>query len=95
MKVDENLEEKLSKSPKIGFGDFAWKVRGEKRLSSVHFEEASTEGRWNNSDIIHSVSAAEPFPKNPLRLFLRNNLTRLKITSEVKNNLKRLFLTLF
>ena len=34
-------------------------------------------------------------PKNPLRLFLRNNLTRLKITLEVKNNLKRLFLTLF
>ena len=34
------------------------------------------------------------FPKNLLRLFLRNNLTRLKITSEVKNNLKRLFLAL-
>ena len=28
---------------------------------------------------------------NLSRLFYRNNLTRLKITSEVKNNLKRLF----
>ena len=34
-------------------------------------------------------------PKNLLRLFLRNNLTRLKINSDVKNNLKRLFLALF
>ena len=32
-----------------------------------------------------------PSPKNLLRLFFRNNLTRLKIDSEVKNNLKRLF----
>ena len=30
-------------------------------------------------------------PKNLLRLFFRNNLARLKITSEAKNNLKRLF----
>ena len=35
------------------------------------------------------------YPKNLLRLFLRNNLARLKITSEAKNNPKRLFLTLF
>ena len=35
------------------------------------------------------------YPKNHLRLFFRNNLARLKITVEVKNNLKRLFLTLF
>ena len=35
------------------------------------------------------------YPKNLWRLFLRNSLTRLKIASEVKNNLKRLFLTLF
>ena len=34
------------------------------------------------------------YPKNLLRLFLRNNLTRLKITSEVKNRLKRLFFDL-
>ena len=31
------------------------------------------------------------YPKNLLRLFFRNNLTRLEITSEVNNNLKRLF----
>ena len=31
------------------------------------------------------------YPKNLWRLFLRDDLTRLKITSEVKNNLKRLF----
>ena len=35
------------------------------------------------------------FPKILLRLFFRNNLTKLKITLEVKNNPKRLFLTLF
>ena len=34
-------------------------------------------------------------PRNLLRLFLRNNLTGLKITSEVKNTLKRLFSFLF
>ena len=39
--------------------------------------------------------AQKALPKNLLRLFFRNNLTSLKITSEVKNNLKRLFLTLF
>ena len=33
-------------------------------------------------------------PKNLSRLFFRNNLTRLKITSEVKINLERLFLAL-
>ena len=33
--------------------------------------------------------------KNLLRRFLRNNLTRLKVTSEAKNNRKRLFLTLY
>ena len=36
-----------------------------------------------------------PTPKNLLRLFFRNNLTGLKITSEIKNNLKGLFLALF
>ena len=35
------------------------------------------------------------YPKHLLRLFFRNSLTRLKITSEVKNNLKMLILTLF
>ena len=34
-------------------------------------------------------------PKNLLRLFFRNCLTRLNLTSGAKNNLKRLFLTLF
>ena len=42
-----------------------------------------------------TIFGADPCPKNLLRLFFRNNLTRLKITSEIKNNLKRLFLTLF
>ena len=31
------------------------------------------------------------YPKNLLRLFLRNCLTRLKITSETKNSTERLF----
>ena len=34
-------------------------------------------------------------PKNLLRLFLRNNLAGLKITSKATNDLKRLFLALF
>ena len=37
----------------------------------------------------------EDFSENLLRLFFRNNLARLKITSEVKNNHKRLFSSLF
>ena len=53
--------------------------------------------RWNFLDFIGIVQQAfsPKVPKNLLRLFLRNNLARLKITSEAKNNLKRLFLTLF
>ena len=34
-------------------------------------------------------------PKESFKAIFRSNLTRLKITSEAKNNLKRLFLALF
>ena len=40
------------------------------------------------------ISGPEGFPKNLLRLFWRNRLARLKITSEIKNNLKKVILVL-
>ena len=37
---------------------------------------------------IQRMNASKEYPKNLLRLFLRNNLKGLKITSNIKNNLK-------
>ena len=48
-----------------------------------------------SAKIGQKAAKIRPYPKNLLRLFFRNSLTRLKITSEVKNNLKRPFSTLF
>ena len=45
--------------------------------------------RANGRGGFGSQTAADP--KSLLRLFFRNNLARLKITSEAINNLKRLF----
>ena len=43
----------------------------------------------------HIRNNGRSYPENLVRLFLRNNLTRQKKNSEVKHNLKRLFLSLF
>ena len=40
-------------------------------------------------NIYTSYARTLPYPKNLLRLFFRNNLTRLKITSEVKKSLSK------
>ena len=41
LKVDENLEETHAKSPKIGFGYFAWKVGVKKHQTMSIFERAA------------------------------------------------------
>ena len=46
----------------------------------------------SHPDLAPQMGSVEPHPKNILRLFFRNSLTRLKITLEVKNNLLNLVL---
>ena len=77
-----------------GFPTFFGTGRGPFRDCS---SQALLIGRERGKGQIRKIPEESPslHPKNLLRLFFRNNLTRLNITLEVKNNLKRLFLTLF